>query len=259
MFSPPVATFKNIKNASTANLAEGLVLSVECDERPRQALQALTKILGAPTLVVASGGVWLNPKTGEFEDKLHLYWRLAVPVRDAAGFAKLKEALKLATGIVGADATNTSIVHPLRWPGSWHLKAEPRLCRIVEHTDTEIDLDKALKLLRAAAPVELQRSAAHQANATKLRPVSSSVTDQWSLQGPVDIVKKIECAVMAIPNNDATTWHDWKSVMCLRIYAATRGSAEGFVIFDAWSRLNEDKYDEANTKWAWQEAARSVA
>jgi hypothetical protein len=151
VFAPPVASFKDHRSASAANLAEGLAISVECDERAQAARVILTAILGPPTLVNASGGIWRNPETGQPEDKLHLYWRLAVPARDVEGFAKLKKALKLATGIVGADTSNTTIVHPLRWPGSWHLKAAPRLSRIVEENDCEVDLDEALRLLRAAS------------------------------------------------------------------------------------------------------------
>jgi hypothetical protein len=54
--------------------------------------------------------------------------------------------------LVGADPTNKTVVHPLRWPGSWHRKAEPpRLCRIERcDPDVEIDLDEALAALKAA-------------------------------------------------------------------------------------------------------------
>ncbi len=257
VFPPPVATFQTIKNAKVSNLAEGLVISVECDARPQAALRTLTDILGEPTLVVKSGGVWRNPETGGLEDKLHLYWRLMVPARDVEGFSKLKEALKLATGLVGADASNTAIVHPLRWPGSWHLKGKPRLCHIVVENDCEIGLDEALELLRAAAPVELQQSAAHEARIRDRRPRSSrAIVDQWSLESPVDI-DKLKSAMQSIPNDDAVEWFYWKSVMCLRVYAATKGSEEGYLIFDAWSRRAKGKYNEAKTRFAWEEAASS--
>ena len=41
----------------------------------------------------------------------------------------------------------------MRWPGSWHRKAAPVLCRnTVVNPDQEIDLDTAFKALAAAAP-----------------------------------------------------------------------------------------------------------
>ena len=65
--------------------------------------------------------------------------------------ARLKEARRLAAWIVGGDASNVPAVHPLRWPGSWHRKAEPRMCEIAHvEPDREIGLDEALAALEAA-------------------------------------------------------------------------------------------------------------
>jgi hypothetical protein len=61
--------------------------------------------------------------------KLHAHWRLAVPARGAE-LEDLKLARTLAARLVGGDPSNMPIVHPIRWPGSWHRKAEPRLCEI---------------------------------------------------------------------------------------------------------------------------------
>ena len=67
--------------------------------------------------------------------------------------AKLKIARKLATHIVHGDPTNNPVGHPIRWAGSWHRKNELELTRIVEiNPDAEIDLDEALKVLKAVAP-----------------------------------------------------------------------------------------------------------
>ena len=97
VFCPPVATFRDHKNAKTDNLREGVGLSVECDQSPLEARQSLEDILGPATVVVASGGEWTNPKTGEIEQKLHLYWRLKKPTATAEQHDMLKEARKLAT------------------------------------------------------------------------------------------------------------------------------------------------------------------
>jgi hypothetical protein len=81
VFCPPIAAFKDRKGAKESDIAEGLALSVECDEHPNEARERLTGILDLPTVVVASGGIWTDPATGEAHDKLHLHWRLGVPAR----------------------------------------------------------------------------------------------------------------------------------------------------------------------------------
>src|SRR5262245_55708631 len=65
VFCPPVTTFKTCENAKTENLLEGVALVVECDQSPATALFLLREILGEPTVIVESGGVWMNPETGE--------------------------------------------------------------------------------------------------------------------------------------------------------------------------------------------------
>jgi Protein of unknown function (DUF3987) len=103
-------------------------------------------------VVVASGGEWVNPETGEVERKVHLHWRLAEPTRTAEDHARLKRARYLAQRLAGADATTIPLVHPLRWPGSWHRKGAPRLASILHEAPTaELDLDEALERLEEAA------------------------------------------------------------------------------------------------------------
>src|SRR5262245_9027219 len=150
----PIATFMpTTGKAREIDLLEAPALTVELDQHPRRALEGLTQLLGFPTLIVRSGGEWTNPTTGEVEDKLHAHWRLKEPAR-GADIAKLKRARQLATALVGGDPTNVPACHPIRWPGSWHRKATPRLCEIVgtEHLDNELDLDTALAALEAVAP-----------------------------------------------------------------------------------------------------------
>jgi AAA domain len=153
VFCPPLAVFSNSKRAREIDIAEGLALSVECDERPQAAHAELESILGPATVVVRSGGVWTDPQTGEAHDKLHLHWRLREPARGKDALARLKQARDIATRIVGGDPSNKPVCHPIRWPGSWHRKATPTLCSIAtaDHRQ-EIDLDVALPALVAAAP-----------------------------------------------------------------------------------------------------------
>jgi hypothetical protein len=90
VFAPPVATFTNPARATEADLAQGLALSVELDETPTEALQTLVTTLGIPTVIMASGGAWTDPTTGEVQDRLHVHYRLREPTRDPVAHAKLK-------------------------------------------------------------------------------------------------------------------------------------------------------------------------
>jgi RecA-family ATPase len=153
VFCPPIAVFNNADGfkAGEADLYRGLAISVECDEHPLEAQAKLQDILGQATAVVRSGGQWINGD-GVPEDKVHLHWRLSSPATGEA-LKKLKRTRALATAIVGGDPSNVPAVHCLRWPGSWHRKAIPRLCEFIHCTpEREIDLDEALKLLEAEAP-----------------------------------------------------------------------------------------------------------
>jgi len=159
VFAPPIATFSNGRGASEGDLANGLVLSVECDKCPAEARRALEALLGPATIVVASGGEWPNPETGELEPKVHLHWRLTEPTRDEASHTKLKLCRAMAKSLVGADGTSAPTVHPMRWPGSWHRKNAPRLARILVETDAELDLEDAEQRLRDAWEVNRQQHA----------------------------------------------------------------------------------------------------
>jgi hypothetical protein len=149
VFCPPIAVFKDQQRARQEDISEGLTLSVECDEHPDEAKASLESILGPATVVVKSGGQWID-NDDKPHDKLHLHWRLRVPARTADELAKLKRARDLAARLVGGDPSNKPVCHPIRWPGSWHRKAEPRLCTIATaNPDQEIDLHDALNALTA--------------------------------------------------------------------------------------------------------------
>jgi hypothetical protein len=153
VFCPPIATFSNSRHAAEKDLAEGLVLSVECDQHAPSARKRLETLFGPATVVVASGGESVDRQTGEVEPKLHLHFRLKVPARTKDELAALKKARELAAKLVGADPSSNTIVHPIRWPGSWHRKKEPRLCRIVSVTNNEVDLGTVLAALKQAGDV----------------------------------------------------------------------------------------------------------
>jgi hypothetical protein len=147
VFAPPLSVFSNDRNAREADMLAGLVLSVECDQNPHAARCQLEEILGPATVVVRSGGIWIN-EDGEIHDKLHLHWRLKQPARSAEDLKALKGARASATRLVGGDSSNNPVCHPIRWPGSWHRKSTPRLCTIVAvNPDVEIVLTEALAAL----------------------------------------------------------------------------------------------------------------
>ena len=149
VFCPPVAVRSSSTHAREEDLLYGPALSVELDIAPERARVTLEDLLGPATLVVKSGGEWIDGETGQTQSKTHLHWRLKVPAT-AGDLVRLKQARVLASAIVGADTSNEPIIHPIRWPGSWHRKGEPRLCTIEATSDNEIDLDTVIPLLEAA-------------------------------------------------------------------------------------------------------------
>lgn len=152
VFCPPVVTFQSADNAKSENVREGLALSVDCDTTPSAARGKLESILGPASVVVASGGNWIDPGTGEVEEKLHLHWRLAKPTQVAEEHQQLRLAREMASRLAETDATNIPLVHPIRWPGSVHRKGGPRLCRIVQFdAEREIDLEDTLERLQEAS------------------------------------------------------------------------------------------------------------
>jgi hypothetical protein len=152
VFCPPLASFDNDKNAAEDNIVEGLTITVECDETPTDAREKLEAILGPATTVVRSGGTW-NDGNGITQDKLHLHWRLATPARGKDDLDKLKRVRQICADLVNADPTSIPICHPIRWPGSWHRKNQPRLAEIVAcDPDIEIELADALARLEPLAP-----------------------------------------------------------------------------------------------------------
>ena len=239
VFAPPIATFKTEGSAAEKDVANGLVLTVECDKNAPKARALLEGLIGTATLVVASGGQWVDPETGEITPKLHLHWRLKKPTRSFADHQKLKRARLLAQRLAGSDASAVPLVHPIRWPGSWHRKAEPRLAKIVGgNVDAEIELADAYELLcEAAARAGREKPPG--------RPVSSEAqADEF------DVI----AALQAIPNNDFP-WTEWNRIG-LATWRATGGSEAGFAAFAAWS-TKSGKNDPAVTRERWDHFAKS--
>jgi hypothetical protein len=231
VFAPPVVTFRTGNNAKTENIREGVTLPVECDEHPNDAINYLREILGNPTLIIASGGEWDNPDTGEAEAKAHAHWRLKVTTKTKQEHDKLYEARKLAAQLVGADGTAVPLVHPLRWPGGWHRKGEPRLAKIVFESENEIDLDEALGFLRDVAGASTCETGI---NPDKLKAAK---------------VEYVAAALEIIANNDLS-WCDWNRIG-MAAWNASAGSKEGGEAYAAFS-AKSPKNDPETTKARWE-------
>lgn len=241
VFSPPVCIFgdgltKDGKRFSgDSNVAYAPAIAVDLDKHPSQSLAALVAIIGQPTLVVASGGVW------EGEDKLHAYWRLGSPATSEQEKALLKQVRQMAALLIDGDDTAATLSHPMRWPGSWHTKSTPRLCTITDLGDKTRDV----KLEWAAEQIA---SALEQAGKTwEGRAGSGSVaTGRFKTIEPLP-AKVLEDAARIIPNR--CEWSEWNKT-AMAFYDASHGSIEGYEALSAWSQKSE-KYTPEGVEERW--------
>ena len=232
VFAPPIATFFGTR-ARERDLGNGLVLSVEADHAPVIARRNLEWVLGPATIVVASGGQWVEPETGAVEDKLHLHWRCREPSRSGPDHAALKRARALACAFAGADATAISLVHPMRWAGSWHRKREPRLARIgALRSEVEIDPSEVIETLEPLVPARRRNRGA------PARALSPSQLEDEDLLALGETI--------ANPNLE---WADWNR-LGMAFFAASGGSDPGFAAFDRFSQRSA-KYDTVETQNRW--------
>lgn len=240
VFAPPICTFTNPSHARLADLANGLAISVEIDEGDTAAArQKLEFLLGQATLIIASGGEWSDPGTGEIHPKLHLHWRLSEPTRESADHERLRQVRDLAARLVGADPTGKPVVHPLRWPGSWNHKGKPRLAHIIaDHPDAEINLDEAIERITEA--VEAAGLAA------------ADLPKSGTPEAPIDLVT---AAMAHIPNPGADVHYDTWVKLGYAVHRATGGV--GFQIWDDWSQKST-KYNAAETEAAWRRISHAV-
>lgn len=243
VFAPPICVFSNPKRARTVDLAAGLVLSVDVDDcDPDAAGEVLEALLGPATVVVASGSDWTDPNTGEVKPKIHAHWRLTEPTFTQEDHARLRQARDMAARLVGADPTGKPVVHPLRWPGSWNCKTNPRMARIIKlKKSAEIDLGDALnRLTDAIEAAGLDKA--------EMPPGARN------LQAPIPLVTS---ALAAIPNSGIEVHYDDWIRLGYAVHNATGGAPEGFIAWNAWSRKS-DKYDATETEAAWKRISAAI-
>lgn len=242
VFAPPVATFHTPDKATTSDLANGVAISVEIDEGDTTTKRRrLEHLLGAPTIVMHSGGDWADPDTGEIHPKLHLHWRLSEPTRTPEDHETLRQARRLAALLVAGDPTGAPVAHPLRMAGSWNLKSTtPRLARIIGgNPASEVHLTDALETLQEAI----------EAAGLEGQPARPSGAPQAST---VVVVAAME----AIPNPDAH--YDQWIRYGYALHRATGGSDDGRAAWDAWARKSP-KFDAAEQDAAWDRICSAMS
>jgi hypothetical protein len=248
VFSPPVAIFGNELNkkgdnrfAGESNVVAAPALAAELDKNPQAALAALVEILGEPTILVASGGMW------EGQPKLHAYWRLGEPARSREDLAALKHARRVAAKLAGADHTGITISHPMRMPGSWHTKGEPRLCEVIGGSPArDIKLSWAVEELERAAEaagVEIDR----RTSAARENGEGFKTEKAWSRE---DLMRAAEL----IPNDERVEWDGWSNTL-MAFYDASHGSVDGLDAGTFWSEKNP-KGDADAVAYKWDHISR---
>jgi KaiC/GvpD/RAD55 family RecA-like ATPase len=247
VFCPPVCLFRDSSNAKESNVLYGPVISVELDARPAESRRTLTDLLGEPTCVVASGGTWTDQTTGEVQDKLHIHWRLDKPAT-GPNLMKLKQVRKYAADIVAADPTCVPVNHPLRWPGSWHTKGEPRLCRVIEeNADAQVNLYEAAHILTQAA-TELGVADFSEEIDTE----GFKTKEPWTRDALMAAAERIE-------NPDRPTrgeeW-DYLSKIAMAFYDASHASYDGLEALQIVSKKHS-RHDPEYTEGKWEHLKRS--
>lgn len=230
VFAPPVATFKTEYKAGEADMANGVAISVELDAgNPILARKLLEHILGPVTVALHSGSEWMDPETGECHAKAHFHWRLSEPTRTPEEHALLKRARWAAAVLVGGDMTAVPPCHPLRWPGSWNLKATPRIAKIFAgNPAAEVHLGDMLEKLEEAveaAGFKLDR------------------TPHNSGKDPQAHIAQVRAALAAIPNGGCKDWHEWNRIG-MAVYRATGGSTDGLLAWSDWCARAPNASDE---------------
>jgi hypothetical protein len=252
VFAPPICTFSTHRTARTADIQNGLVLSVEIDDvDPDDARQRLEGIIGPATCVVTSGSEWTSPETGEIKLKAHLHWRLSEPTTTPEEHDRLRRARSLAAALVGADPTGSPVVHPFRWPGSLNRKkpTAPRMAAIAHsNSAAEINLGEALDALEEVMGYDGWNVATGPQGAA-----GGAV----GVAGDVDIGTLVS-AMDAIPNPGTVVHYDTWIRLGYAAYRATGGSLEGLDMWERWSRKS-GKYDARETDLAWKRIASACS
>lgn len=126
---------------------QAIVVDLDAGDIPAK-LDHVTRHLGAPTLIVESGG-----RTPGGATKLHVWWKLTEPAEgaDLATLCRLRGAIAVK---VGGDTHFRSAHQPIRVPGTvYHKHGHQRLVQIREHRAVEVDLADFAEMVAEMPPL----------------------------------------------------------------------------------------------------------
>lgn len=241
VFAPPVCVFNDNGKAGEADVLAGPAIIADLDANPTVGKTAIEAILGPATVVVASGGLWVAPD-GSKEDKLHLYWRLNRPAVSDEEKTLLRAVRKRVAELAGGDPTAASLCHPMRWPGSWHTKGAPRLCRIIGGDEArEIDLQAAANL------IAVDTKAPSHGHGPRPAGQPFTTTTEWTAEQLMDAAEKLP--------NPELHWDDFNTAL-MAFYDASHGSPDGLEAAHAFSQKSA-KYDPDAVDARWDHYSSS--
>ena len=201
---------------------------------PTEARSMLEALLGAATAVVASGGEWTNPETGEIEPKVHLHWRLKKPTATKAEHDLLREARE--AGHQAGWWRRHQYLDCSSNPLAGELASEGNATACEDCCILRRQRDRSCRSGRAPSRRVRHR---HLRRFWVPRRAASSRDDHAA----------VASALSVIPNNDLE-WHDWNRIG-MAAWAATDGSEVGREAFAKWS-AKSSKNDPAATEARWQ-------
>ncbi len=226
VLAPPVCIFGDQVTgdgkrwSGESNVILAPTLTVDLDKHPASSLIQLWAVLGAPTLISASGGTWKGREEDEGEDKLHAYWRLYEPACSVEDRALLKQVRAMAAKLIDSDSSAAPLSHPMRLPGSYHTKGEPKLCRITPDGDPKRNIKLGWAFDELAQALE-------KAGKTwdGSRGFAEPGTGQFKTKEPLPFETLLDAANI-IPNDDLE-WEDWNTIL-MTFYDASHGSLDGY-------------------------------
>ena len=198
----------------------------------------------AATVVVESGGEWMNPETGEVEPKVHLHWRLKKPASTLEELAALYEARSLAA--TRSAATEPTCPSSIRsggpeagtasrrqgWRGSFRWP--------INRDRSGRGTGEAARGGRGDRAYQAQR---HHRSGQRVAS-DHSVGRTGAGRDP-----------QRHRSQGTSDWEYWNKVG-MTIWASTDGSEAGSVAFHDWS-TKSPKYDKVKTEARWQHYFRS--
>ena len=161
---------------------QAIVVDLDVGDIPAK-LHHVTCHLGAPTLIIESGG-----RTPEGAAKLHVWWQLTEPAEgeDLANLCRLRGEIAVK---VGGDTHFRSAHQPIRVPGTvYHKHGHQRLVQIREHRAVAVDLADFVERVAEMPPLPGVGFASDLSappvkpgiDAVLTTPVREGAVDDWS-------------------------------------------------------------------------------